>query len=743
MSNPNPAQDLSFDTQPVQQDTHVPAAGLTFDSEPVQQDTHVPSSTTSTASVSATPFEEQIGSQELFHHDPNEGFFTHALKDAGNLVQGAGQGVASTVAGVADAYRKANSVDEATGNNPIADAISKHAHILAGDHMQDRSGASAAGYGGETLAEFMLGDEALKSLSLADRLSAVSKSMKILEKSPRLVQALKVGAEAARAGAVQGTQTLLRTGDPGEALKTGLETAGTTGVLGGVTHAAGAVASKLGKAGTTAGELAETAASAPDKQTVAQNIQGRLIQSENDLHQNYENQTNNFHSRLQGSTIPAADAPIADKAQDILAKPDPEDHPFVQQAAEANGEKLDKPVRSLLENIANGKVPLTQEDIDAADTANKNKPTILDASGKAIETPDVEPEAADAPDLDSHAVIDLRQKIRALASNYEPGDINARALKRLLWDSSDHSSAFDDTFENLAQQSSDPTVGADYKALRDDYRSKISLYDDPVIKNLMQGKVDDAAKAFVGTKSASGLPTAGKTAFNTNNLRTLVGEQGLNAFRNDVFTNMLKESSDSNGFNPAKFTDTWKKVASGTQDDFFSVDDPSIHPQTLITSLSQDAKSAASVQKLTRAGLLLAGSGVAGAANYVLPATAAAYADGGLTAALAVAAHGKGLNGAKELLDYVANNPKTWAFWRGVGKFAESPRAASVARNVTRTGQAAVNLNATSNEEDQKAAAYRQAQSALSGSPDTSGYSHVSDDGKYGWDGTKWVPISQ
>jgi hypothetical protein len=93
--------------------------------------------------------------------------------------------------------------------------------------------AGKIGYGGENLTEFILGDEALKGLSFAEKLKAASGVAAIFEKSPKLMHAAQVGATMLRHGAVQGAQTLAKTGDVNEATKEGVTQALVSGVLGG------------------------------------------------------------------------------------------------------------------------------------------------------------------------------------------------------------------------------------------------------------------------------------------------------------------------------------------------------------------------------------------------------------------------------------------------------------------------------------------------------------------------------
>lgn len=641
-----------------------------------------------------------------------------------NMGKGVLHGAADTLGGITGAL----SVSPTSIAGPAFAVISNYLKDHSENTGAPGSTAQAAqdiGYGGETLVEFLGGEGVLSS---AAKLADTSKIMAVLEKSPKLLQAIKIGANALKSGTVQGAQTLARTGDLSEAVKSGAEMSATAGVLGGggalVGKGVGAVAEKLGKVGKTAGELAETAANAPTEQNIAQNIQGRLSNAEDALHTNYENKTQEFQGRLEGAEVDAQEAPLANKAQDILAKPDPEEHTFVQQAAEARGQKLDKPVRELLENIAEGKKSLTDEDIEAADEANKTAQAEHQKAIKAAAKPKgllgqmtetkaavkpeppepIEPEAQAAEPYDARSIIKLRQEIRAMAAGYPPGDINARALKRLLWDASDHSSAFDDTFEQLAEQSDDPDVVKEYQDLRTDYRNKISKYDDPVIKNLMQGKVDDAARAYLGTKSASGLASSGKTRYNFENLKELLGPEAVQQFGNQVFKNLMSKAVDeSTGFNAAQFVSNFGRINDATKEQLFGIkaaQDGQAWVQTELQSLAKDSKEVANIQKLTRLGLL----GGATAAGVTHPGSAVGF---GLATAIGLLNGAKNSGGgivhARELIDNVANNPKVWALFRSAGKAAESGTVAKSAANIgskaVTAAKAAVNQAQPSSEQ--------------------------------------------
>lgn len=109
---------------------------------------------------------------------------------------------------------------------------------------------------GEDVAEFLMGDEALKGLSYAEKLSAILPGMKAIEKSPALANAVRM---AIRQGTVGAAQTGARTGSPGAAVAAGVLTGGTAGLLEGGSGLVKEGASALSR---EAGAGAERAASA-------------------------------------------------------------------------------------------------------------------------------------------------------------------------------------------------------------------------------------------------------------------------------------------------------------------------------------------------------------------------------------------------------------------------------------------------------------------------------------------------
>jgi hypothetical protein len=138
------------------------------------------------------------------------------VKQLNTIGAGAGEGLLNTLSGVSHLTRYLDPTGKiADASSQLLSDRSKELH----DQNQNNPVLRNIGYGGETLAEFVMGDEALKGLSMSDRLLQTAKTMKVFEGSPKLMWALKIGAQALRNGTVAGAQTLDRTGDVGEAAK--------------------------------------------------------------------------------------------------------------------------------------------------------------------------------------------------------------------------------------------------------------------------------------------------------------------------------------------------------------------------------------------------------------------------------------------------------------------------------------------------------------------------------------------
>ena len=604
---------------------------------------------------------------------PGDSALTKTGKVVGGLFSGIGEGIFSTAAGAADIAHAPQKARELL-------------HTLAGDNEQ-KSNSETIGYGGETLAEFLLGDEALKALPMAKRLEVAAKTMKTVESSPRLVNALKVGTKILKLSALHGTeagitqaaQTAIRT--PGtieqkaeEGAKEGAETAAGATVLGAPLEAVGEGLQKAGQVAGKVKNLSDVAEGSKGKEEVVQELSNRIKGSKAQMNTDFEAGINDLKTRLKGSDISAQDNPMATKAKELLAKPNPEEHPLVVAAKNAAGDKLDKSVNNLLDMASKGTIPVEAE--EGAQGAAPT-PTILDANGNPVKSKtDLTPmHETPLPNYTVDDLVKFRQTIRSLADSYDLGDINARVLRKL-------NNSVDDTIGKLAEQSNDPTALSDYQKLRANYRDKVNLFDDPVIEKLHDGKVDDAARFFVGLqKSGSALPSAGKTVYNTDVLKRVIGDDGVKAFGKDVFGTMLKDSMENGRINPAKFAQSWDRITEQTKGDLFNINDAT----NGLAQLAKDAHSAETLQHLTRLGVL--GTAGATAGGFIHPLGMGLGTLLGLTVA-----EGGGIAAGRDLLNYIANHPKVWAAYEGAGKIA-AKSTGTVPATASYIGTKAVNSN--------------------------------------------------
>ncbi len=113
---------------------------------------------------------------------------------------------------------------------------------------------------GEGIAEFLLSDGALSELSSADKFATVSKIMKTLETSPRLLAAVKIGSAALRmgtVGAVQSVEEQAKSGAPVDlehAMRAGAGTGLFGGAMAGLGEAATRAAAPAARAVARAGQ---------------------------------------------------------------------------------------------------------------------------------------------------------------------------------------------------------------------------------------------------------------------------------------------------------------------------------------------------------------------------------------------------------------------------------------------------------------------------------------------------------
>lgn len=120
---------------------------------------------------------------------------------------------------------------------------------LAGG-LDAKNTAEKVGKFGEAIGEFVLGDEAIKGLGLAERMGIAQKVMKIAGEHPVIGKAIAIGMNAMRTGTVAGGETLAKGGTPTDALETGAGAAAGGAALDTAVAGAGALKGLIKTAGT-------------------------------------------------------------------------------------------------------------------------------------------------------------------------------------------------------------------------------------------------------------------------------------------------------------------------------------------------------------------------------------------------------------------------------------------------------------------------------------------------------------
>ena len=192
------------------------------------------------SNVSSTQANQPAPVHGQISFDPSDNFAQTALKGTEAIGAGIGDGLLGTLNGGASMLHLPHATLQARQD------------LIEGQNKENPT-LNAIGYGGETLLEFLTGDEALKGLALSDRLMKSAGVAKALEQSPRLMKALQIGADALRSGAVGGTQGTVRSGgDLGKGAEEGATTAAIAGTLGMAGQAVKAIRGALDVSGIQA-----------------------------------------------------------------------------------------------------------------------------------------------------------------------------------------------------------------------------------------------------------------------------------------------------------------------------------------------------------------------------------------------------------------------------------------------------------------------------------------------------------
>ncbi len=202
------AIDLSSGIQPAK-----PAAGIDLNAG-LQPSSQAPTSPPPAPASTSTPGLLDNLKDSLTNELP---------KEAGEAWQGAKKGGAETLSTLGKlfappGFKSGNALDLAPGAKAAVDKA-------AAAPVPDTT-AGKTGYGLENIAEYLLGDEAVKGMSVGEKLSHLAPVMKTMEKYPRIAAVVQEGLKNLGLGT---TQAAVHGATTGQALESGLIAGGTGG----------------------------------------------------------------------------------------------------------------------------------------------------------------------------------------------------------------------------------------------------------------------------------------------------------------------------------------------------------------------------------------------------------------------------------------------------------------------------------------------------------------------------------
>ncbi len=608
--------------------------------------------------VMAQPASTESGQPSPLASVASNGMQKTGAEDAlENTAIGAGKGLESTIAGVGDFLKKAITATSPLGirqdESNLMEKIIPSEGVTAEKEQSKPVGlAQQIGYGGETLAEFMLGDEALSGLSAADKYAEVAKMMKFVESSPRAMEALKTGANIAKAaeelgpeakaaikgdrtlarlvswgvdtaktmarqGAIQAAQTGIRTGDVKQAAEAGGEQALASGVLGGAFGALGRVAGKAGEAGKAVEEASAAGRNAPTNLELGQKVSDQINDAETKMHGDFESGIQKLKGDLGDQKVPYAGSPLQKAAQEAL-----------QGKTEAKGV-----LGGAFQGLAGG-----------SDESKKFLNSLNDPKNTG--------------DMNIDELIQYRQQLGEKIGVLTKGGTSSadRADVQVYQKLRD---GIDDTISNLAKQSGKPEAAQDYEALRAAYKDKVKLFQSPAMQAMSAPGVASETKLDNASKY---LLSGGNKLDKINTLSETIGEPAVKDLGKGIIQRQLQDASSETGqINPAKFVKNFKQIDSLSPEIKSKLFDANT-VQGGLDNLSKNLNTAANYQKLIRAGIAL---------NPV----------SGMGLLLGTLASGDAA-GARDLLDKIANRPAMWSAFRTAGKIGAALEESPAARRI-------------------------------------------------------------
>ena len=588
---------------PVDMSTFKPE-GNTSALPPVDMSTFKPVSATTapTDTMQATT----PGSEwESGNANPNDSAVKRGLVHLSGAAQGAGASVIGTVAGLAQLLPPVQDAEAIVKHiDPqLAGRISGYIGKLT---SATTSPSQKVGNYAETLGEFLSGDEAFKGLGTADKMLETGKIAKVIEKSPKLSAALRLGVnvskasgelspeelalvkdhpvlarlvgagyDAIRHGAVQGAQTYVQTGNVGEAAKQGAEMAGTSAALGIPLGIAGGVAAKTGNAAELHQALNVEAAQAPTPEAVRNQVESTVkgalnpesaaaetakTTAGNDINQFQKGTPSNQHL-TEATQQYATDSQKAYRDAyvngiegikgDLAGETIPYEGSPLHQAAQElvqGGKENAKPLDVGFKKTRPGSPELNQR-LDFL--ANPNaKSELPEGTEGPAEKPPI--------NLDINELIgrrkELGEQLRNTGWSTDTERQDRGIYKNLM-------QGVDDSIEQLAQNTTAhvqaldpnaPSVLDRYKAINNDYRQSSRVFENKDVQNILAGNQTDVMQRLLG--GATNLD-------DINDVKKAFGDQVYNRFATDALQRFVADNVDDTGnLNYKTLLQKWNKL---------------------------------------------------------------------------------------------------------------------------------------------------------------------------------------
>jgi hypothetical protein len=525
--------------------------------------------------------------------NPEDTALTKAGKIAMGVPAGIGEGVFKTVAGV--------------GN--LVGLHSNFLNHLAGED-EAASGSEKVGAGAETIGEFFLGDAALKGLSLGEKFLQVAPVLKAMENFPRAAQALRVGInvgkagltltdadrvaikaspvmarlvaagyDALRAGVVQTAQTGIRTDNAGEALTQGAGMAAGAGLIGGALAPVGAMLAKGGEAAEKAGGLRNlvTGPAPTDAQLQGQfrqTVTGALAKPASEAQQALDaaqgKLANAESTARQAATGAPEHAAITAQAQAATKAAYTKLGTDYAQAAEQakgliGGTTVDyggSPLHQAAQAIANeGKTAATPLDEAFAISrpgsakANAMVDKLADTEGTTSLDEEGNPTQLTAQNVMDYAK-NLKERLRNTGWVTDEQRADRDVYHKLL-------DGTHETLAQLAQTSGNPQAMDVVQNMNSAYREGIGRFNNPDVKALLQGNVNDVFKRLTG---------GGTSVADINTAKAAIGDKAFGSLAEASLSRLAADSVDkaTGEFSYKNFFNKWNGIPADVRQAMFA-----------------------------------------------------------------------------------------------------------------------------------------------------------------------------